>query len=64
MHEAHPVGEKGREHPEPGADLEHDVVRLELGETTDHAEDVRVREEVLAEVRLGPSRNDAQGFIP
>ena len=43
------VGEVARQHAETRADLEHDVVRLELGEPADHAEDVLVDEEVLAE---------------
>ena len=33
----------------PAADLEHDVVVGQLGEPFDHAEDVAVDEEVLAE---------------
>ena len=37
------------EHAEPGADLEHDVVRVERREASDHVEDVPVDEEVLAE---------------
>src|SRR5215218_3690115 len=47
------VGESPREHAEPGPDLQHDVVRTELGESLDHGEDVRVGEEVLAELLLG-----------
>ena len=46
------LGEIARQHAEPGADLEHDVVGLELGEAADHAEDVLVDEEVLAELLL------------
>ena len=49
-----------REHPEPGADLEHDVVGFERGEAPDHAEDVLVDEEVLAEL---PARRDADAFV-
>ena len=41
------------EHAQPTADLEHDVVVGELGRALDDAEDVRVDEEVLAEVALG-----------
>ena len=37
---------------EAGADLEHDVVLLELREAPDHPEDVLVDEEVLAEVAI------------
>ena len=51
------VREIAREDAEPGTDLEHDVLRLELGEPTDHAEDVLVDEEVLAELLL---RDDVQ----
>jgi hypothetical protein len=43
------VGEAPGQHAETGADLEHDVVRAELREPLDHAEDVLVGEEVLAE---------------
>ncbi len=43
-----------REHAEAAADLEHDVVGLEPRLALDHAEDVGVDEEVLAEVALGP----------
>src|SRR5580765_4968547 len=43
---------------EPGPDLEHDVVAVELGEAADHAEDVLVDQEVLAELFLRP---DAHG---
>ena len=46
------LGEVAREDAEAGADLEHDVVRAEVGETADHAEDVLVDEEVLAELLL------------
>ena len=52
------LGEVPREDAEPGADLEHDVVGVELGEPADHAEDVLVDEEVLAERLL---RRDAHG---
>ena len=44
-----PLGEEAREHAEARADLEHDVVGRELGEPLDHAEDVLVDQEVLAE---------------
>ena len=52
------VGEARRQHAEAGTDLEHDVLWAELGETLDHAEDVLVGEEVLAELLL---RADAHG---
>src|SRR5205085_12025711 len=45
-------GEVTREHSLTGADLEDDVVRLELGQAPDHLEDVRVAEEVLAVLLL------------
>ena len=41
---------------EAGADLEHDVVLLELREAPDHSEDVLVDQEVLAEVAIGCDR--------
>jgi hypothetical protein len=46
------AGEEAREDAEAGADLEDDVVRLERGEPLDHAQDVLVDEEVLAELLL------------
>ena len=55
---AGPVGQALREHAQAGPDLEHDVLRAELGEALDHAEDVLVDEEVLAELLLG---TDAHG---
>ena len=50
MDEPDPVGEVRGEDAEAGANLEDDVVRLQVGETADHAEDVVVDEEVLAEL--------------
>ena len=47
-------GEVLGQHAEAAADLEHDVLRAELRRPVDDAEDVRVDEEVLAEVALGP----------
>ena len=48
--EPDPIGEEHRQrHAESRPDLEDDVVGLELGQPADHAEDVRVGEEVLAE---------------
>ena len=47
------VGENARQGAEARADLEGDVVRVELGEPGDDAEDVVVDEEVLAERLLG-----------
>ena len=52
------IGEAVREDAEAGSDLQHDVVAAELGEAIDHAEDVLVGEEVLAELLL---RADAHG---
>ena len=37
------------QHPLPGPDLEHHVIRRELGVADDRVEQVRVGEEVLAE---------------
>src|SRR5215218_4471818 len=45
-------GEVLAQHAQTAADLEHDVRSVELGGALDHAEDVRVDEEVLAEVAL------------
>ena len=42
------------EHAEPAADLEHDVVGRQLRSPLDDAEDVRVDQEVLAELAVGP----------
>ena len=58
MHVRDAVGEVAGEHAEPRADLEDDVCRVEGGEAADHAEDVVVDEEVLAELLL---RADAHG---
>ena len=55
---AHPVGEVDGQRTEAGADLEDDVLRRELGQTADHAQDVLVDEEVLAELAL---REDVHG---
>ena len=54
------LGEVAREDAHARADLEHDVVRPELGEAADHAEDVRVDEEVLAELLLRRRRSCRQ----
>ena len=43
-----------RQHPQPPADLEDDVVRLELGGRADDAQQVVVDEEVLAQLSVGP----------
>src|SRR5207249_608589 len=48
------------EHAEAAADLEHHVLRAELGGALDDAEDVGVDEEVLAELAVGPDPELAQ----
>ena len=55
------VGEERGEGSEPRADLENHVVAVELGEAADHAEDVLVDEEVLAEVAVRRDREAAHG---
>ncbi len=52
VHVAHARREVLGEHAEATADLEHDVLRRELGGALDHAEDVRVDQEVLAELAV------------
>ena len=47
------IGEECRQHAEAGADLEDDVLFLELRQPADHAQDVGIDEEVLAEGPLG-----------
>ena len=51
---ANALGKVLREDAEPAADLEHDVRSAEPCGTADHAEDVRVDEEVLAELAVRP----------
>ena len=46
--------------PEPAADLQHHVARLELGRRADHAQDVVVDQEVLAELAVGPDAELAE----
>ena len=52
------LGEVLGQYAEPAADLEHDVVGAQLGGARDHLEQVRVDQEVLAEVpvRADPER--------
>ncbi len=50
------LGEVRSQDAQPGADLEHHVVVVEHGEAVDHAEDVLVDEEVLAEIAIGSDR--------
>ena len=45
---------------EPAADLEHDVVFTELGGAADHAQDVVVDQEVLAELAVRPHTEVAE----
>ena len=52
MDARHAIGEVAGQHPEPGADLQHDVVRPQLGQAADDAEDVLVDEEMLAELTV------------
>ena len=54
MHVARERREVLGQHAETAADLQHDVLGPELGGPVDDAEDVRVDEEVLPEVALGP----------
>ena len=54
MDVAGPLGEVLAEHAEAAADLEHDVVVLEFRSAADHVEDVRVDEEVLAQLAVRP----------
>ncbi len=58
------LGQVAREDAEPGTDLEHDVVGVQVGEPTDHAENVLVDQEVLAELllRLDHSENAADAL--
>ena len=56
MHERYPVGEVRREDAQARTDLQHGVVRVELGEAADHAEDVLVHEEVLSELAVWSDR--------
>jgi hypothetical protein len=49
VHVRDALGEEAGQHAEPRPDLEHDVRALERGEALDHAQDVVVDEEVLAE---------------
>ena len=52
VHERRRVGEHRRHHAEPGPDLDHDVVGLELGQAERDADEVVVDQEVLAEPRV------------
>src|SRR5262245_2036200 len=51
---AHAVREVAGQHAGAGADLQDDVLRLELGEPVDHTKEVLVDEEVLPERLLRP----------
>ena len=56
VHARDSLGEVFGQDPQAGPDLEHDVVRVELGEPPDDAEDVVVDEEVLSEIAVGCDR--------
>ena len=56
----HLRGEELGEHAEPAADLQHHVGRVELGGGADHAQDVVVDQEVLAELPVGADPEGAQ----
>ncbi len=60
VHVGAPLGQVLGEDAEPAADLQAHVVRSELGQPRDDVEDVRVDEEVLAEVALRPHAELAQ----
>jgi len=59
MHLGDPVGEVRGEDSEPGPDLEHHILGVELGEAPDDPENVVVDQEVLPEglVRSGRQRH-------
>ena len=58
------VGDAGREvlgqDAEAAADLEHDVVGPQLGQPPDHLQQVRVDQEVLAQLAIGADAELAQ----
>ncbi len=61
------LGEVLGEHAEAAADLEHDVLGAKLGGALDHAEDVRVDQEVLAELAVrahAEAAHPAQARLP
>ncbi len=60
MHVADPLGEELREHPQATADLQRDVRPIEFAGPLDHAEDVRVDQEVLTEVSIRAYRETPQ----
>ena len=55
-----PRGEILGEHARAPADLDHDILGGELGDTIDHTEDVGVHEEVLPELAIGADPELAQ----
>ena len=62
LHDVHVRGALGqvlREHAQTAADLQHHVLGCELRGAGDHAEDVRVDQEVLAEVAIGANPETA-----
>ena len=60
VHVGGAVGEVLGEHAEAAADLEHDVARLQRRGSADDVEQVRVDQEVLAEVAVGTDAELAQ----
>ena len=60
VHVRHALGQVLGQHAEAAADLEHDVAAVELGRAADHAEDVRVDQEVLPELAVRPHAEAAQ----
>ena len=53
VHVADTLSEVLREHAQAPADLQHDIGAVQLGGTVDHAEDVRVDQEVLPQLAVG-----------
>ncbi len=54
VHVRHALGQVLGQHAEPAADLQHHVLGRQVGEPADDLEDVRVDEEVLAQVAVRP----------
>ncbi len=53
VHVRDPLGEVLGEHAQAAADLQHDILVPQLGGALDHAEDVRVDQEVLPQLAVG-----------
>ena len=58
---SHPLGQIGSENAEPGPDLEHAVVGVQLGQAPDNAEQVFIDQKVLAELLLGDETRSGHG---